>query len=88
MPLSVFASVLVALLACFSPLSGITSPQTAKLIVDYSPIGRVAALRVGDGERIDFDYDRMGNVVSKRVRCVCFALNHIAAHHFAWCRVG
>jgi YD repeat-containing protein len=41
-------------------VTGITSPQTATLFVDYSSIGRVTALRSGDGERIDFAYDRIG----------------------------
>ena len=49
-------------------VTGITSPQTAKLIVDYSSIGRVTALRSADGERIDFIYDRMGGVVSRTVK--------------------
>ena len=62
------ASLLVALLACFSSLTGITLPQTAKLIVDYSAIGRVTALRSADGERIDFAYDRMGNVTQRIVK--------------------
>ena len=49
-------------------VTGITLPQTAKLIVDYSPIGRVTALRSADGERIDFVYDRMGNVTQRTVK--------------------
>jgi RHS repeat-associated protein len=49
-------------------VTGITLPQTAKLIVDYSVIGRVTALRSGDGERIDFVYDRMGNVTQRTVK--------------------
>ena len=36
--------------------------------MDYSSIGRVTALRTSDGERIDFAYDRMGNVVSRTVK--------------------
>lgn len=47
---------------------GITYPQTAKLIVDYDSIGRATALRSVDGERIDFAYDAMGNVVSRKVK--------------------
>ncbi len=47
---------------------GITQPQTAKLIVDYSVTGRVLASRSLDGERIDFTYDRQGNVVSQTVK--------------------
>ena len=49
-------------------VTGITLPQTAKLIVDYSAIGRVTALRSSDGERIDFAYDRMGNVTQRIVK--------------------
>ena len=49
-------------------VTGITLPQTAKLFVDYSAIGRVTALRSGDGERIDFAYDRMGNVIQRTVK--------------------
>jgi RHS repeat-associated protein len=49
-------------------VTGITLPQTSKLIVDYSVTGRVTALRSGDGERIDFVYDRMGNVTERTVK--------------------
>ncbi len=47
---------------------GITLPQTAKLIIDYNSIGRATALRALDGERIDFAYDMMGNIVSRTVK--------------------
>jgi YD repeat-containing protein len=49
-------------------VTGITLPQTAKLVVDYSAIGRVTALRTLDGERIDFVYDRQGNVTQRTVK--------------------
>lgn len=49
-------------------VTGITLPQTAKLMVDYSVTGRVLALRNADGERIDFVYDRMGNVTQRTVK--------------------
>lgn len=47
---------------------GIMLPQTAKLIIDYDTIGRAIALRSMDGERIDFAYDPMGNIVSRTVK--------------------
>ncbi|VAV97660.1 hypothetical protein MNBD_ALPHA04-538, partial [hydrothermal vent metagenome] len=49
-------------------VTGITQPQTAKLIVDYNSIGRVTALRSADGERIDFKYDAMGNILSSTIK--------------------
>ena len=49
-------------------VTGITQPQTAKLIVDYGVTGRVLALRTLDGERIDFAYDGQGNVTQRTVK--------------------
>lgn len=49
-------------------VTGITLPQTEKLIIEYNVIGRVTSMRSEDGERIDFTYDRMGNVTQRTVK--------------------
>ena len=43
-------------------------PATAPLLMDYDEAGRLASVRAADGERWDYAYDRMGNVVRETVR--------------------
>jgi YD repeat-containing protein len=47
---------------------GITRPATDKLIMDYDLAGRLTAVRAASGERIDYIYDAMGNVLSNSVK--------------------
>jgi len=49
-------------------VTGITSPGTDKLIMDYDTAGRLTAVRAASGERVDYVTDAHGNVVSKTVK--------------------
>ncbi len=47
---------------------GLTLPSTDTLITDYDGAGRVASIRAASGERWDYTYDAMGNVIGETVR--------------------
>jgi YD repeat-containing protein len=49
-------------------VTGITSPTTDKLIVDYDAAGRLVAVRAASGERIDYQIDSQGDVTSEAVK--------------------
>ncbi|HVR89833.1 MAG TPA: RHS repeat-associated core domain-containing protein [Novosphingobium sp.] len=46
-------------------LTSLTLPSTETLLMDYDAAGRLVTLRAANGERRDFVYDAMGNVVSE-----------------------
>lgn len=46
----------------------LTRPQTASLLFQYDLAGRLISTRSEDGERIDYTYDAMNNVLSETVK--------------------
>lgn len=49
-------------------VTGVTLPQTDKLIIDYNKAGHVTDIRAASGERIDYETDADGNVVKETVK--------------------
>jgi RHS repeat-associated protein len=46
-------------------VTGITLPETDKLIIDYNKAGQVIAIRAPSGERVDYQVDPDGNITSE-----------------------
>ena len=49
-------------------VTGITSPGTDMLIMDYDTAGHLAAIRAASGERVDYQVDAAGDVTRKTVK--------------------
>ncbi len=47
---------------------GVTQPGTDPLILDYDLAGRLSSVRAGSGERIDYERNAMGGVVSETIK--------------------
>ena len=61
---------------------GITRPATEKLIFDYNLAGQMTSMRAANGERIDYTYDAMGDVVSETTRRIDGSVSKAIARTF------
>ena len=49
-------------------VTGVTRPATETIFLDYNLAGLLTAVRTADGERTDYQYDAMGNVLTETVK--------------------
>ena len=49
-------------------VTGVTRPATETIFLDYNLAGLLTAVRTADGERTDYQYDAMGNVLAETVK--------------------
>jgi RHS repeat-associated protein len=63
-------------------VTGITRPATEKLIVDYDLAGRVTAIRTNSGDRVDYDMNAMGGVLSETVKTTAGTIRNTVTRTF------